>query len=279
MSKLVYVAKRVIRSLRRKELIEVPKSINAQHILEGKIALITGGSSGIGFAMAQKFLEEGAKVIIASSNEDKLRKNETELNQPDKIRSLVLDVRDTKKIGSKIEEALNMFDEKRIDILVNSAGVPDEKDFFHTTEEDYDRVMDINMKGTYFVSQAVANHMIRNKIKGHILNHASASSKRPAWTPYQISKWGIRGFTLGLADILIPCGIVVNAIAPGPTGTPFFGMKNGENNYMENQPAHRYAYPSEIAELAAFMVSDHGNLIVGDTYFISGGSGVTTLHN
>ena len=279
MSKLVYVAKRVIRSLRRKELIEVPKAINAQHILEGKVALITGGSSGIGFAMAQKFLEEGAKVIIASSNEEKLLKSENELNQPDKVRTLVLDVRDTNRIVSKIDEALNLFDEKRIDILVNSAGIPDANDFFHTTEEVYDRVMDTNMKGTYFVSQAVANHMIKNKIKGHILNLASASSKRPAWTPYQISKWGIRGFTLGLADTLIPYGIVVNAIAPGPTGTPFFGMKNGENNYMESQPAHRYAYPSEIAELAAFMVSDHGNLIVGDTYFISGGSGVTTLHN
>lgn len=279
MSKLIYVAKRLIRSLRRKELIEVPKAINAQRILDGKVALITGGSSGIGFAMAQKFLEEGAKVIIASSNEEKLRIANEKLNQTDKVRTILLDVRDIKKLQSKIEEAVNSFDEKRIDILVNSAGVPDEKDFFNTAEKDYDRVMDTNMKGTYFVSQAVANHMIKNKIKGHILNLASASSKRPAWTPYQISKWGIRGFTLGLADTLIPYGIIVNAIAPGPTGTPFFGMKNGENNYLDTQPTHRYAYPSEIAELAAFMVSDHGNLIVGDTYFISGGSGVTTLHN
>ncbi|MBE6004381.1 MAG: SDR family oxidoreductase [Lachnospiraceae bacterium] len=279
MSKITFLAKRIIRSLRRKELIEVPKSINAKHILEGKIALITGGNSGIGFAMAQKFLDEGARVIIAGTNEKKLKSSYEQLGDSDKVRTIVIDVSDVTHISEKVESALNMFPERRIDILVNSAGVPDEKDFFHTTEKDYDRVMDINMKGTFFMSQAVAAQMIEKKIKGHILNLASASSKRPAWTPYQISKWGVRGFTLGLADTLIPYGIVVNAIAPGPTGTPFFGMKNGENNYMENQPSHRYAYPSEIAELAAFMVSDHGNLIVGDTYFISGGSGITTLHN
>ena len=94
-----------------------------------------------------------------------------------------------------------------------------------------------------------------------------------------MSKWAIRGVTLGLADTLIPYGIVVNAIAPGPTATPFMGLKEGENKYLDKQPTHRYAFPSEIAELAAFMVSDYGNLIVGDTYFISGGSGVKTLHN
>ncbi len=269
---------KLITLLRRKQLVEIPKVVNAPRILEGKIALITGGSSGIGFAFAKKFIEVGAKVIIAGTNEEKLKKCLDEIENKDSVRTLVLNVLEVPSLPGKVAEALNLFPEHRIDILVNSAGVRNELGFLTTTEEDYDHVMDVNMKGTFFMSQAIAKYMIENKIKGHILNLASSSSKRPAWNAYQVSKWGVRGFTTGLADTLSEYGIVVNAIAPGPVATPFMGFHDGGNCTLENQPMHRYAYPKEIAELAAFMVSDLGNLIIGDTFFISGGSGVTTLH-
>lgn len=273
------LVKKIVRLFQVKELVEIPKTVNAKQILDGKVALITGGSSGIGFAIARKFVDEGAKVIIAGTDSRKLQKSVEAIGKAYSVRSIILDVTKVDSIPQKLDEALNLFEDHRIDILVNSAGVADTSDFLHTCEDEYDRVMDINMKGTFFMSQAVVKNMITNKIRGHILNMASSSSNRPAWNAYGISKWGVKGFTVGLADTVIPYGIVVNAIAPGPVATPFMGFNNGGNTTIPEQPTHRFAYPSEIADLAAFMVSDYGNLIVGDTYFISGGSGVTTLHN
>ena len=147
------------------------------------------------------------------------------------------------------------------------------------TEAEYDSIMDINAKGTYFMSQAVGKHMIEKKVRGHILNVASSSALRPAWTPYQMSKWAVRGLTLGLADVLLPYGIVVNAIAPGPVATPMLGKFEGDSIYNETSPSGRYAMPEEIAQLAVFMVSHLGDLIVGDTFYMTGGSGTITLHN
>lgn len=170
------------------------------------------------------------------------------------------------------------FPENRIDILVNSAGILNHTDFLEMSEDEYDRIMDINAKGTFFMSQAVAKHMIENRIKGHILNLSSSSSLRPAWTPYQISKWAVRGMTLGMADRLLPYGIIVNAIAPGPVATPMLGKHEGDSIYNATCPAGRYAMPEEIARLATFMVSDLGDMIVGDTFYMTGGSGTISLH-
>ena len=94
-----------------------------------------------------------------------------------------------------------------------------------------------------------------------------------------MSKWTIRGFTKGLADILIPYGIIVNAIAPGPTATPMLGMNSEDDLDLQNNPSKRYATPEEIANLAVMLISDMGNLVVGDTLYATGGSGVITLHN
>ena len=176
-------------------------------------------------------------------------------------------------------EAAALFSENRIDILVNSAGVVNTTAFLKMTEAEFDKVIGINAKGTYFMSQAVARFMIERKIKGHILNIASSSANRPAWTPYQLSKWAVRGMTLGLADVLLPYGITVNCLAPGPVATPMLGKKEGDNIYEESYPAKRYAMPKEIAQLAVFMASEQGNLIVGDTFFMTGGSGLITLHH
>ena len=179
----------------------------------------------------------------------------------------------------KVRLAAKMSSTGKIDILVNSAGLVSHHDFFYMSEKEYDSIMDVNAKGTYFMSQAVGKYMIENKIKGHILNVTSSSALRPAWTPYQMSKWAVRGLTLGLADALLPHGIVVNPIAPGPVATPMLGKFEGDSIYNETSPSGRYAMPEEIAQLAVFMVSDMGNLIVGDTFYMTGGSGTITLHN
>ena len=94
-----------------------------------------------------------------------------------------------------------------------------------------------------------------------------------------MSKWAIRGFTLGLADMLLPYGIVVNAIGPGPVATEMLGREAGDSLYKAGQPSGRYAAPEEIANLAVFMVSGMGDMIVGDTFYITGGSGTLSYHN
>lgn len=194
------------------------------------------------------------------------------------ISSITIDVLDICSLPEKVIAASNLFPEGRIDILVNSAGILNHTDFLEMSEEEYDRIMDINAKGTFFMSQAVAKHMIENHVKGHILNVSSSSSLRPAWSPYQMSKWAVRGLTLGMADRLLPYGIVVNAIAPGPVATPMLNKHVGDSIFSATCPAGRYAMPEEIAKLATFMVSDMGDLIVGDTFYMTGGSGTITLH-
>lgn len=275
-------AKKIIRNMimifKEEKKIPIPNPINAPELLKGKVALITGGSSGIGFAMAESFLKSGAKVIIAGTNEEKLRSCCEKLAGGVNLSYIVINVKDVKTMSEKIKTAAAMFPEQRIDILVNSAGVVSHSDFLDMSEQEYDNIMDTNAKGTFFMSQAVAKYMIENRIKGHILNVTSSSALRPAWTPYQMSKWAVRGFTLGAADKLLPYGIVVNAIAPGPTATPMLSKNEGDTIYHPNTPAKRYAMPSEIAALATFMVSDMGNMIVGDTFYMTGGSGTITLH-
>ena len=271
---------KMIKLFRSKEMIPIPKLMNSQKLLEGKVALITGGSGGIGFAIAKAFLEHGCKVIIAGTNEKKLRNCEEQLKEYGKFCDyIILDVLDVKSMTEKIWGAAAKFPEDKIDILVNSAGLNGQKNFENMTEEEYDAIMDVNVKGTYFMSQIVGQLMIEKKIKGHILNIASSSSLRPASTPYCISKWAVRGMTLGLADVLLPYGIVVNAIAPGSVVTPMLGKKEGDPIDNPNAICGRYAVPQEIASLAVFMVSDLGNLIVRDTYFITGGSGLISLHH
>lgn len=211
------------------KVIPVVIPMDKEKLLQGKIAMITGGSGGIGIEIAKAFLQSGAKVILVGAKEEKLRKACKLLGESDTLRSIPIDITDNGNITVKVKQALELFEEKRIDILVNSAGVNGTNDFFNTNEQEYDRIMDTNVKGTYFISRVVAQTMIDNNIKGHILMVSSSSALRPAWAPYQMSKWAIRGFTMGLADTLLPYGIIVNSIAPGQTATPMVGKETINN--------------------------------------------------
>lgn len=162
-----------------------------------------------------------------------------------------------------------------IDILVNNAGV-NFKGMPNATEDEYDKVLDTNLKGVFFLSQMFGKYMVTNGIKGNILNIASSSSLRPADSAYTLSKWGIRGLTLGLAKSLAKYGITVNGIAPGPTATPMM-IKDGQTDMsLGRLPLGRYIMPEEISNMAVLLVSDMGRSIMGDIIYMTGGAGILT---
>lgn len=191
-------------------------TIAPNELLKGRKALITGGTSGIGYAIASAFLRSGATVTITGRTEQRLKDSAKKLAEEnpsakDKISFVVMNNKEVSSFKTLFDCHPNL---KGTDILVNNAGVLG-GDISIATEEYYDSILDTNLKGTFFLSQLVARNMKERGIRGNILNIASSSSLRPATSAYTISKWGIRGLTLGLAKVLAPYGITVNGLAPG----------------------------------------------------------------
>lgn len=250
--------------------------------LDNRFAFITGGSSGIGYAIAHSYLKNGASVIITGRNKKKLADaketliESTNVNQ-NKIRIAELDITNVSCLDDKIN---NIISESGwiIDVFVNNAGVNGGNLFPNTTEEEYDIVMDTNLKGMYFVSQIVCKYMILNNVKGNILNITSSSSLRPAISPYIVSKWGERSLTLGLAKKYLKYGIVVNGLAPGSTLTPMLKKDQKDNDLnLNHSPSQRYLAPEEVGNMATILVSSIGKMIIGDTIFMTGGLGIITF--
>lgn|SRR5574344_673507 len=233
----------------------------------GKCAIISGGNSGIGFAIAQKLISSKCKVYILGRNKEKLMESSATLG----CEYRVVDVTNLEEIDKIVNEIYSI---EKPDILINSAGVNKNEKFGFVSESGWNSVFDTNVKGTYFLTQIVTNQMKKYKIKGHVLNLSSASALRPCYSVYVISKHVIKDLTEGMAQALIPYGIVVNAIAPGPTATPMMQNYGNEDLYFPNNPTQRMASVEEIADLAMYMLSDFGNYIVGSTYYITGGGGI-----
>lgn len=161
-----------------------------------------------------------------------------------------------------------------------NAGVLTYNTVASETEEKYDEVLDTNLKGPYFLCQKVGHYMIDNKIEGNILNIASSSSLRPASTAYTLTKWGLRGFTMGLARMLAPHRITVNGLAPGQTLTAMVkGGSNRSNIVNSNVPLGRFILPEEIANMAVVLVSDMGKAILGDIVYMTGGAGLLSYED
>ena len=246
--------------------------------LQNRIALITGGGSGIGKAIALSFLKSGATVVITGRNTEKLKSVYDEWSElyADRIFYAKLDVANCDSLEDSFASINLMLKGRTIDLLVNNAGI-EGGHISHCNENDFESILNTNLKGVFFLSKLVAEKMIAEKIKGNILNIASSSSLRPAVSAYMISKWGVRGLTLGLAKMYIKYGIVVNGIAPGPTATPMM-LKDGEHNrLLTNNPSGRYAEPEEISNAAVFLTSDMGRMVVGDILYMTGGAGVITF--
>lgn len=273
-----------IKSFIRKKLVKVEKEkiivpTLQGAFIEGRKALITGGSSGIGYAIAEAFIANGANVTICGRSVEKLKEAQGHLCEKcncsiEKIDILSIDISNVDEMKKKLHNYLN---DKRIDIFVNNAGTNGGQLFPDTLESDYDRILNTNLKGMYFISQEIARYMIDNKIEGNILNVTSSSSLRPGISPYILSKWGERSLTLGMAKKYLPYNIIVNGLAPGSTFTPMLISDKHENLNLEWAPNKRYGTPEEIGNLAVILVSNMGRLIVGDTIYATGGAGVITF--
>jgi 3-oxoacyl-[acyl-carrier protein] reductase len=249
--------------------------LSAGSLLDGKTVLITGGGSGIGKNIAIAALEQKASVIITGRNEKKLRQTCEELNKKGDITYLVWDVTKTNEIPAQIS-ILNERYKKGIDILVNNAGIQPKEFFPNVSEDEWNRIYDVNSKGTFFMCQEFSKYWeTKHEVgKQHkIINISSQGGFVGATYPYRMSKWDIVGLTRGLGLSLIDKNIIVNSIAPGVVRTEMqeHYFRQGDNVYSDENPIKRFAFPEEIAQLAIFMMSDLSNFIVGQTIVCDGG--------
>ncbi|MBU2964976.1 SDR family oxidoreductase [Amphritea sp. 2_MG-2023] len=242
------------------------------NILEGKKILITGGGSGIGYALANKCVTMGASVIITGRDEKKLSEAVLKINNP-RLQWLVWDVSDVSITGSRLKSCIELLG-GNIDVLVNNAGVIDTTDFLNVSESQWEKVYSTNSKGLFFLTQAVCRFWIdNNKSTKKIINISSQGGFVGATYPYRMSKWDVAGLTMGLGVNLCEKGILVNGIAPGIISTKMQPMTLEQNNniFSPYNPLKRFALPEEIAELGVFLISDASNFIVGQTIICDGG--------
>lgn len=252
----------------QKEYVPISHPVSSSKEFEGKVALISGGSGGIGLAIAKSLQESGASVVIAGTNEKKLNKISEDTN----LDTVVMNYSMPDTFKSVIEKVAAKYG--RLDIFISSAGVHTENvDFWTMNPKEFDRVMGINLKGVFFACQTVGKYMIDNNIKGSILLVSSSRGSEPAWSPYGISKWGLKGLTEGLGQMFIPYGINVNSIAPGSTATGLIGIKEGDSITSEENGMNRLVMPDEVATLAKLLVSDAGKMIDGEVVHIAAGRG------
>lgn len=239
-----------------------------EKLFEEKHILVTGGTSGIGFEIAKKFLSLGAKVTITGRNINKLDSIKKDINNPNLI-VVEWDISNSKIIDEKINETIEKMG--KIDILINNSGIYAPNNFFDTDEKLFDEIMNTNLKGLFFTSKKIAEYFIKNSIKGKIINISSVRSIQGGAEPYGISKWGVRGLTQGLARDLAKYGIVVNAVAPGITATGINGISIQNNAFTSSSLDNRVAIPQEIAEIVIFLSSSASNHIIGQTIVCDGG--------
>jgi glucose 1-dehydrogenase len=245
--------------------------------LEGKVAVVTGSGSGIGQAIAERLAQEGASLVIDYRNHVDQAK-ETQQKIADAGGKSVLVQADVSKLADDInliEQAWQQLGS--CDILVNNAGIEKGSNFVDVTEADYDAVLDVNLKGAFFLTQAFVRKLTDAKKPGRIINISSVHEDMvfPHFSTYVASKGGMRMLMRNLAVELGPQGITVNNIAPGAINTPInsglLANKPELDALLANIPLGRLGTPQEVAGLAAFLASDDGAYITGSTYVIDGG--------
>lgn len=242
--------------------------------LQNKVAIITGGSRGIGFATAEAFLREGAAVIITASSPENVQNAVSKLKEtfPEgKVDGIHPDLTDPASVEAAFRHVIDTYG--AIDILVNNAGVSESTPLERYSEELYDRVMDLNVKGVFNCVRAVVDHMTQRG-SGVILNTSSMVSiyGQPAGITYPVSKFAVNGMTLSLARELGPKGIRVNAVAPGITETDM--MKAVPREVIEPMirqiPLRRMGQPEDIANAFLFLASDEASYITGVVLQVDG---------
>lgn len=245
----------------------------------GKTAIVTGAAQGIGYAIAHRFLSEGAQVVIADIDDEKGEVAAEELGKLGDITYVSADVGERLDVHNLIAETADTYGD--IDILVNNAGIVLGGDFLDITEADFEQVMRVNLKGPFLCSQAVAKSMIKRVdgggSAGCIINMSSINAKLAiaSQIPYTISKGGVRQLTNVLAQYLAPYGIRVNAIGPGSIATEMMEAVNSDakakKKVLTRTPMGRVGEPAEIASIAAFLASSDADYITGQTIYADGG--------
>ena len=248
--------------------------------LSGQVAIVTGGSSGIGKGIAMGLASAGCSVVVAARDTAKSMEAVTEIEAEYGTRTLAveLNVTDIESIHRMTDEVMHEFG--RIDILVNNAGVTGRATLVEMSEETWDRVLDTNLKGVFFCIQSVARHMMAQR-SGKIVNISSIAGL--GWTDvgginYGASKAAITQLTKGCARALGPHGINVNSIAPGSIDTPILELGRTaeevqayKDNAMSKSAIGRMGLTEDIANGVLFLVSDYASFIVGQTIAVDGG--------
>ena len=246
--------------------------------LEGKVALVTGSSGGIGQAIAVYLAEQGADIVIdyrshPEGAEETLAKVEAAGRKGLIIKA---DLGSISEIRQMIADGVQHFG--KLDILVNNAGIDGKNaDFWDIAEEDYDRLLNVNLRGVFFATQSFVRHLIDTKRTGKIINISSVHEELPFphFTAYCISKGGVKMMMRNLAIELGPLGITINNIAPGAIETPInTNLLNDPvklKALLQNIPLGRLGKPGDIAPVVAFLASSDADYVTGMTFVVDGG--------
>ena len=245
--------------------------------LAGKVAIVTGSGSGIGQAIAERLAQEGANLVVDYRNhieqaQDTRAKIEAAGGKAIMVEADVSKLPDSQNLVNQAWDQLGS-----CDILVNNAGIEKHAPFLEVTEADYDAVLDVNLKGAFFLTQYFARRLADAKKPGAVINLSSVHEDMvfPNFSTYCASKGGMRMVMRDLAVELGPLSITVNNIAPGAVNTPIntnlMADKSKLDALLRNIPLGRMGKPEEIAGVAAFLASADGSYVTGSTYFIDGG--------
>ena len=263
MSDVKHLIKKTVKLILAKRPVYITANIVtlASHSrLVNKKIVITGGSRGLGYYMAKKFVSEGADVLIAGRNEEALQKVAVEIG----CKYLLLDVQNVFSFEGFIKEADKLLG--GINCLVNNAGISLHEDgILHVSPEDFDVQINTNFKGAFFLSKAFlakCNEKKEDCVK-NILFITSETGITVDERPYGLTKAALNSLVQGLAYRFVSQGYRINAIAPGITATEMTGINREGNLYCDGMPSKRYYLPEEIAEIACFMLSDASNLLNG----------------
>jgi glucose 1-dehydrogenase len=241
--------------------------------LGGKVAVVTGAARGIGLAIAQAFVAEGARVVLADWLADEVRERAAALGSA--ALAVPADVADAGQVRALVAATAERFG--GLDIMVSNAAVQAEIPFLDLTEAEFDRVIRVNLKGAFLCGQTAARHMVETGRRGAIVNLSSVNAvvAHPVLVHYAASKGGIAMLTKGMAVALAPHGIRVNAIGPGTVNTPinanFFSMPGMTERFLMRTPMGRIAEADEIARVAVFLASDEASYVTGTTIYADGG--------
>lgn len=253
--------------------------------VDGKVTFLTGSGRGIGRAIAERFAKEGAIMVLTDINEEVLSETLDLVKKysPSSI-SYKLDVTNEKMVQEVVKKVIDAFG--RIDILLNNAGVSNMNHFWELTEEDWDFNMNVNAKGVFFVTKAVAPYMMKEK-RGKIVTTASMAAKlgAPLLAHYSASKFAVLGFMQAVAKELAPYGINVNSVCPGFVKTSMQdrevvweaelrGIDDPEKvrkEYIDMTPLGRLCYPEDVAKVVLFLASDDANFLTGQAINVTGG--------